>query len=93
MLRSMEYVSKIITALIKKGAGKSEISREIGFNRSNMTDIGKGSRQRVDLKSRHLPGLLRLCRKYRVGPQNGNQLVSVIDRELKKEKKDSLQER
>lgn len=80
----VKYFVDIIKELVDKGASQTEIAKIIGFTKQNMTEIlgGKPEKQRKNLKDEHLPGLLKLCKKYKVGPQNPSELFRLINSEI-----------
>ena len=81
------YFVKLLRKLLDAGASKSEIASELGFRKQNMNEIfgDVPEKQRQNLKDEHLPGLLRLCRNYKVGPQTAKQLLDLIEKEKRGE--------
>lgn len=83
---NVKYFIDIIDKLLKKGASQAEIAKTLGFSKQNMSEIlGKvKAKPRQDLKSKHLPGLLKLCKGYKVGPQTYDALMDLIEKEVDK---------
>lgn len=79
----VNYFIDIIKVLLKKGASQKEIADTLGFSKQNMTEIlgGVPEKQRKNLKDEHLPGLVKLCKRYGVAPKNGNKLLELIEKE------------
>lgn len=77
------YFIEIIRLLLEKGASQQEIAKSIGFSKQNMTEIlgGVPEKQRQNLKDEHLPGLLKLCRKYNIEPKTPRALLKLIEQE------------
>lgn len=82
----VNYFIDIIKQLIAKDVAQNEIAKALGFSKQNMTEIlGKNqNKQRKNLKDEHLPGLLSLCRKHKIGPQSAAELMRVIKEEVRK---------
>lgn len=79
----VKYFIEIIQVLLEKGASQVEIAKTLGFSKQNLTEIlgSVPEKQRQNLKDEHLPGLLKLCRKYKVQPMTAKGLIEVIERE------------
>lgn len=82
----VRYFIDIINELLKQGVSQTAIADALGVKKQNMTEIlGKNPKKlRQNLKDEHLPGLLRLCREYKVGPKTASELIALIDKEVKK---------
>jgi hypothetical protein len=85
----VRYFIDIIEGLIAKGVSQIEIAKALDFKKQNLTEVlGKiPGKQRQNLKDEHLPGLLTLCKKHRVGPQSADGLLKIIEREKTQAKK------
>lgn len=78
------YFVDIIKELLEAGASKTEVMAELRMKKQNMREIlgNVPGKQRQNLKDEQLPGLLRLCRKYKRGPQTERELLRMISGEL-----------
>ncbi len=87
----VEYFVKIIKELLKTECTEVKIAKTLGISRTAVTTIlGKNSNQEPpdDLKSKHLRGLVSLCKEYEVEEYDTwNKLGKAIESELKLKKK------
>lgn len=81
----VRYFIEIINELLRSKCPQAEIAEALGFKKQNLTEILSDKRQ--NLKDEHLPGLIKLCRKYGVGPQTAAALMRRIETEKKAVKK------
>lgn len=80
----VRYFIDIINDLLSRGASQSEVAKELGFSRQNLSEILGlvPEKQRKNLKDEHLPGLMKLCKKYDTEPRTASKLIKMIESEL-----------